>query len=104
MPPVCSVGATEERTTLAWRRTSLAVVVNGVLVVARHERALPWPWAVVLGVLAAGAATLSLLHGARRARGPVTQATARRTVLGLGLALTALAGLTTAALLARWAT
>ncbi|MCW2866997.1 MAG: hypothetical protein JWR20_1185 [Marmoricola sp.] len=102
MAPVGLAGAADERTTLAWRRTSLAVVVNGVLLVARHERALPWPWALVLGALATGAAAVSLLHGARRARGPVAEATARRTVLALGLCLTTLAGLTTAALLARW--
>ena len=99
-----AAGLAEERTTLAWRRTSLAVLVNGVLVVARHERALPWPWALALGALATAAAGLSFLHGARRGRGRVGATASTRAVLSLGVVLTALAGLTTAALaLASWA-
>ncbi|GAB3663084.1 hypothetical protein GCM10027596_25720 [Nocardioides korecus] len=91
-------GLAEERTTLAWRRTSLAVLVNGVLLAARHERALPWPWALSLGALATAAAALSFLHGARRVRGQVRATSSTRAVVALGVTLTALAGLTTAAL------
>lgn len=90
-------GLARERTALSWSRTSLAVIVNGVLVLVRHENAFPLLVAAGLAGLSLVLAVLTLVHAARRhrivhdsqheivvPRGPVA-------ALGLGIALLGLA-------------
>ena len=95
-----TAGLAEERTTLAWRRTALALVVNGVLLLLRHERALPQPWSLLLGVLAAATAAFALVVGVRRSRTPRGRHPSA-SVVALGAALTLLCGLTALTLLVR---
>lgn len=93
-------GLAIERTSLAWNRTSLALLINGVLAVVHHERSLPQPMGLVLlvsCVLTAAAVTTHALRRARTARlsrpptAPPTGA-----VLALGGTLLALSLLTAA--------
>lgn len=92
-----------ERTALAWTRTSLALVANGLLVVVRHENALPWPVAVALSTLALAVAALTLAHGVRRSRAMRRPASEVRPapglVVSLGVGVTVLCLATAAALL-----
>ncbi len=96
-------GRALERTTLAWTRTSLALLANGLLVVVRHEHALPWAVAVTLATLALAVAALSLAHGVRRSRAVRRPAVEVRPapglVVSLGVGVTVLSLATAAALL-----
>lgn len=59
-------GLQRERTTLAWTRTSLGVVVNGALVLARHERAFPLGVSASLACLCLLVAAGTMVAGLRR--------------------------------------
>jgi len=61
-------GAARQRTSLAWTRTALALVVNGVLVLVRNENSFPLPIAVTLSVLWVLLALLSVGYALRRHR------------------------------------
>ena len=60
------VGLQRERTSLAWTRTALALVVNGVLVLARHETPFPLPVAIGLSVPWIALAVLTVVYAGRR--------------------------------------
>jgi hypothetical protein len=64
--PVMNRGLQRERTSLAWTRTALALVANGLLVLVRHEHAFPLGVAVALSVLWLGLALLVLWYSNRR--------------------------------------
>lgn len=55
-----------ERTSLAWTRTALALVVNGVLVLARHETSFPLPVAIALSVPWIALALVTVFYAAHR--------------------------------------
>lgn len=59
-------GLQRERTTLAWTRTTLGVMVNGVLVLIRHERAFPLWVSTSLATLCLVVAAVAMLAGLRR--------------------------------------
>ena len=59
-------GLQRERTSLAWTRTALALVGNGLLVLVRHEHDFPLGVAVALSVLWLGMALLVLWYAHRR--------------------------------------
>jgi membrane protein implicated in regulation of membrane protease activity len=88
-----TAGLQPERTSLAWTRTSLAVLLNGALLFAKDVDAYGgWRWTA--GVLtSATIAVLLLWIGRRRQRalrGPTTQAGAARTEIvtaGIGVVL-----------------
>lgn len=61
-------GLQRERTSLAWTRTALALIANGLLVLVRHERSFPGVVAVGLSVLWLGLALLVLWYAGRRGR------------------------------------
>ncbi len=65
---VLDPGLQRERTSLAWTRTALALGVNGVLVMARHETAFPLPISAVLAGMSVLVALLVLTYASRRAR------------------------------------
>jgi uncharacterized membrane protein YidH (DUF202 family) len=91
-------GAQPERTVLAWTRTSLAVLANGVLLLIRDPvmaREHPQPAGVVLGAAAVVAAAVVYLIGVRRQRAlcvrPLPRSTtARRAVTVAGVMIGAL--------------
>ena len=93
MSPPPDLGLQRERTTLAWRRTSLAVIVNAILVIragAHSEQSLM----VTLGatLLVAGLAVGA--GGAWRSRALLTQQAVAAAPVALTFALTGLAVLT----------
>lgn len=95
-------GLARERTSLAWTRTALALVVNGGLVLLRHEDAFPLAVSIVLAALAGLVALLAVTHGRRR-RAITTQAddevtVATGAVVSLGVSVTLLCLLTALAL------
>lgn len=61
-------GLQRERTSMAWTRTALALVVNGLLVLVRHERSFPLSVASELSALWMGLALIVLWHASRRGR------------------------------------
>ena len=66
LPEQVAVGLQRERTSLAWTRTALALVVNGVLVRARHETPFPLPVAIALSVPWIALALVTVLYAAHR--------------------------------------
>lgn len=66
--PVLDPGLQRERTALAWTRTALGLVGNGVLVVVRHERSLSLPVTVALSGLALLVAVIALVAATLRSR------------------------------------
>ena len=95
------VGLQRERTAMAWTRTVLGLVVNGVLVLVRHERAFPLAVAIPLAVLCAALVVLVVAVSLRRsgiqrqADRDIRPATWEAAALAVGL--TAVAGLEVAA-------
>ena len=61
-------GLQRERTTLAWTRTTLGVLVNGVLVLLRHERAFPLGVSAALACLCLFVAGVAMVAGLRRSQ------------------------------------
>lgn len=61
-------GLQRERTSLAWTRTALALVGNGLLVLVRHEHAFPLGVAVALSSFWLGLALLVLWYANRRSQ------------------------------------
>ncbi len=62
------VGGQAERTTLAWSRTSLAILVNGVLLILKDPRYYDGPLRAIGAGLAAIIAVTVYLIGRRRQR------------------------------------
>ena len=98
-------GLARERTSLSWTRTGLALMVNGLLLLVRHESTFPLAVSVVLAALAGLVALLAVGHGWRRAHLADTPDDQVRAATGpivsLGLAITLLC-LGTAAALVTW--
>ena len=93
-------GLQPERTSLAWTRTSLAVVVSGGLVLLKDRdmaQLSDHPERLAVGAVAAVVAVAVLLVGFRRRRvlstRPPVRAAARHAVLGTGIAVLALTAL-----------
>jgi uncharacterized membrane protein YidH (DUF202 family) len=61
-------GSARERTSLAWTRTALALLVNGVLVLARNENSFPLPVAGTLSALWVLLALMSVGYARQRRR------------------------------------
>lgn len=61
-------GLQRERTSLAWTRTALALVANGLLVLVRHERSFPPRVSLGLSALWLGLALVVLWYASRRGR------------------------------------
>jgi len=61
-------GLQRERTSLAWTRTALALVGNGLLVLVRHEHSFPLGVAVALSSFWLGLALLLLWYANRRSQ------------------------------------
>ena len=99
---VLDLGLQRERTSLAWTRTALTMVANGLLVLVRHERSVPLPFAVCLAVLWVGLAVVTLAVSSRRnhlVATPDHHVTAANRILApLGLAVGALCALTAGAI------
>lgn len=98
-------GLQAERTALAWSRTSLALVANGVLVLVRHLGDEGLALGLVLAVAAFALAVATALLGRRRSRALLADPGAPRplpaaVVVPLGVAITALCLGTTVSLLA----
>ena len=95
---VLDLGLQRERTSLAWTRTALAMVANGLLVLVRHERAVPMPVALCLSVLWVGLALVTLVCASRRNHLVVTPdhriGPAARTLAPLAIAVGALCAVT----------
>ncbi|GGF52445.1 hypothetical protein GCM10011519_28010 [Marmoricola endophyticus] len=87
-------GLALERTSLAWNRTALALLVNGVLAVVHHEGGLPQPVGLTLLtaslVIAAAASTHAAVRGRRVRRSTTCPGPSTVAVVALGTALTAL--------------
>ena len=66
--PAAAVGLQRERTSLAWTRTALAMVANGLVVLVRHERSFPLGLGLGLSALWMGLALVVLRHASRRGR------------------------------------
>lgn len=97
-------GLQAERTALAWSRTSLALLVNGALVLLRHLRVDGRSDGLVLAAVAFALAVVTALVGRARSRAllratgdPVGPSSAL--VVGLGVAITLLCIATTVSLL-----
>lgn len=104
MPEQFDKGMAAERTALAWSRTSLAVLVNGGLLLLRHLTASLGTLEAVLGVVSLLLAVLVVAFGRLRAlqirhAGAQPPGPSRVVVLGLGVAFTAFALLVTAGVL-----
>jgi uncharacterized membrane protein YidH (DUF202 family) len=98
-----AVGLQRERTALAWTRTALALVVNGVLVLARHETSFPLPVAIALSVPWIALALVTVLYAAHRAGalgGPDAEVVAAdRIIVPIGVAIGVLCVATALAIL-----
>lgn len=84
-------GLQAERTSLAWERTSLALLVNGTLLLLRHLRETGTP-ALPVGVLGLVLALVCAVLGASRAyriRSGGSIPVARRTIVVIGIAVLA---------------
>jgi uncharacterized membrane protein YidH (DUF202 family) len=96
------LGLQRERTSLAWTRTALAMVANGLLVLVRHEQSFPLVLAVGLSVFWVGLALVTLACAARRNKLVWTPdhhiQPATTTLVPLGLAVGVLCALTAAAI------
>ncbi len=55
-----------ERTSLSWTRTALALLLNAVLVLVRHDDAFPLAVSAALATLACAVAAIVLVDAARR--------------------------------------
>jgi uncharacterized membrane protein YidH (DUF202 family) len=99
---VLDLGLQRERTSLAWTRTALAMVANGLLVLVRHERSMPLPVAVCLSALWVALAMVTLAGASRRNALEATPdhgiAPARSTVRLLALAVGTLCAVTAGAI------
>jgi uncharacterized membrane protein YidH (DUF202 family) len=97
---VLNLGLQRERTSLAWTRTALAMVANGLLVLVRHERSIPLSIALCLSVLWVGLALVTLACASHRNRLVATPdrgiARTTSTVVPLALAVGALCAVTAA--------
>lgn len=95
---VLDLGLQRERTSLAWTRTALAMVANGLLVLVRHERSIPMSAALCLSVLWVALALVSLACASRRNHLVVTPdhgiGPEARMLVPLALAVGALCALT----------
>ena len=102
-------GLQPERTSLAWTRTSLAVVVSGGLVLLKDRdvaHLFDHPGRTAVGGLAIAVAVTLFLVGVRRRRmlsdnRPAVHSTARREILGAGAAVLVLTALVVAHLVLR---
>ncbi|QUR68068.1 DUF202 domain-containing protein [Mycobacterium spongiae] len=93
-------GLQAERTTLAWTRTSFALLVNGVLLTIKDMHSATWSLRLIPAGLAAAAASCSYLIALHRQRTlsqrPIpTRITPRRQVNIVGIAVLVL-GIVTA--------
>ena len=95
-------GLQRERTTLAWTRTTLGVLVNGLLVLVRHDRDFPLRVSTALSCLCLVIAGLTLWSAFSRSRieqlpqGRVVAAPGH--ILALGVLVLLLAVATTVAI------
>lgn len=62
------LGLQRERTSLAWTRTALALVANGLLVLVRHEQSFPLSVGLGLSALWLSLALVVLWHASARGR------------------------------------
>jgi len=95
MPEVpFSSGLARERTALAWNRTAIGLLGNGILVMVRHAGAFSTPVSVVLCALCLCLVLAAAVQSFRRGRLVVTPnkevGTCDRSVLPLGLGLVVL--------------
>ena len=84
------LGLQRERTALSWTRTALALVVNGLLVLARHEQSFPLPVAIGLSVPWVLLALVTAVYATQRSRvvgDPDADVASSRVVVPLGLSV-----------------
>ena len=97
------LGLARERTVSAWTRTALALVVNGGLVLVRHELAFPLPVSVAIATVSLVLAGLVLAYAGRRSRTEELPdreiQPASRVVVALGVTVTLLCLATACAVL-----